>query len=59
MSYTRVDDEAKAAAQRGRGALLAKVGIKNAYRMVPLHPEDRPLLAMIWEKALYQTVQVS
>ena len=50
MSYIRVDDAAKAAAQRGRGA---KVDIKNTYRMVPVHPEDRPLLGMIWEETLY------
>ena len=53
LSYIRVNDAAKAAAQRGRGAMLAKVDIKNAYRMVLVHPEDRPLLGMIWEGALY------
>lgn len=33
--------------------MLAKVDIKNAYRMVPVHPEDRSLLGMIWDGALY------
>ena len=27
--------------QKGRGALLAKVDIQSAYRMLPIHPEDR------------------
>ena len=28
-------------AMLGRGSLLAKMDIKQAYRMVPLHPDDR------------------
>ena len=53
LSYIKVDDVAKAPVTLGQGALLAKVDIKNAYRMVPVHPEDRPLLGMIWDEALY------
>ena len=41
------------AAQRvlslGKGTLLAKVNLKSAYRMVPVHPEDRHLLGMEWQ----------
>ena len=29
-----------------RGALMAKVDIKQAYHMVPVHPDDHCLLAM-------------
>ena len=32
---------------------MAKVDIKNAYRIIPVHPEDRALLGMQWEGALY------
>lgn len=53
LSYISVDDAAKAAARLGQGALLAKVDIKSAYRMVLVHPEDRLLLGMIWDDALY------
>ena len=31
----------------------AKVHIKIAYRVVPVHPDDRRLLRMQWEGALY------
>ena len=37
----------------GEGAILAKIDIKSAYCMIPIHPEDRPLLGMTWEGALY------
>ena len=34
---------------RGRsGALLAKLDVQSAYRNVPVHPEDQPLLGMEW-----------
>lgn len=37
----------------GRGAFLAKVDIKQAYRMVQVHPDDHPLLGMVWEGELF------
>ena len=53
LSYISVDDAAKAIMRVGRGALLAKVDIKNAYRIVEVHPEDRLLLGMQFEGLLY------
>lgn len=47
LSYVSVDDAARAVARLGRGALLVEVDIINAYRLVPVHPEDRMLLGMI------------
>ena len=38
---------ARAAHRLGPGALLAKAGIKAAYRLVPVHPVDC-LLGMQW-----------
>ena len=32
----------------GRGALLSKVDIESAYRLILVHPEDRPLQAISW-----------
>ena len=41
LSYTSVDDTAAEVLQLGKGALLAKLDIQHAYRIVPLHPDDR------------------
>ena len=41
---------------RGRGSQLAKVDIRSAYRNVPVHPEDRWLLGMVWRDALFVDV---
>ena len=39
----------QAAQALGQGALLVKVDVKEAYRLVPVHPDDRKLLAVEWK----------
>ncbi len=53
LSYISVDTAAKIVAQKGRGTLLAKVDIRNAYRNLPIHPDDRWLLGMRWEGSVF------
>ena len=44
---------AMASLELGKGAFLAKADIQSAYRLVPVHPEDRIWLGMQWKGALY------
>lgn len=53
LSYVSIDNAAEAIVSKGRGAYLAKIDIQSAYRIVPVHPDDRPLLGMSWEGSLY------
>ena len=53
LSYSRVDDAIDFIMQEGRGTLLAKVDIRDAYRLIPIHPHDRHLLGMSWDNQLY------
>ena len=53
LSYVSIDDAARVVVRVGRGALLAKIDIKSAYRIVGVHPEDRWLLGMLWDGGLY------
>ena len=53
LSYINVDMVGNVVVALGKESLLAKVDIKSAYRIVPVHPEDRPLLGMEWKGALY------
>ena len=46
LSYTSIDAIAEKVLSLGRGAMLAKMDIKQAYRIIPIHPEDRWLLGM-------------
>ena len=53
LSYVSIEDAARAIVESGPGSKLAKIDIKNAYRIVPGHPEDRLLLGMVWDEGLY------
>jgi len=53
LSYISVDDIAADVISLGRGALIAKTDVKHAYRQIPVHPEDRPLLGMRWKGQFY------
>ena len=53
LSYVSIDDVIRCILQVGRGAKLAKIDIKQAYRNVPVHPEDRHLLGMAWNDEIY------
>ena len=48
-----VDDITAQILTVGRGTLMAKIDIKNAYRNIPVHPSDRHLLGMEWQNQLY------
>ena len=49
LSYVSVDDVASSTAGLRRGALLAKIDIESAYRLVPVHPDNRYLLGIQWK----------
>ena len=53
IRYATVDNAVEEILRMGRNTLLAKIDIEHAYRNVPIHPEDRRLLGMSWEGALY------
>ena len=44
-----VDTIAQRVASLGRGSLLAKIDIESAYRLIPVHPENRCLLGVRWQ----------
>ena len=51
--YASVADAARRVVECGQGALLAKLDLKSAYRMVPVHPDDSPLLGITWKGSTY------
>ena len=53
LSYASIDNAAQHILRRGRSTLVAKVDLESAYRMVPVHPDDRHLLGMEWDGQLY------
>ena len=53
LSYISIDDVSIVIASLGRGTLFANIDIKSSYRIVPVHPHDRPLLGMHCKGQLY------
>ena len=53
LRYTTIDDAVALVQQAGRGALMAKVDLQSAFRMVPVRKEDWELLGMQWDDHFY------
>lgn len=53
LSYTSVDNIADRVMCKGKGALLAKFNLKEVYRQVAIHPDDRWMLGMEWRGHLF------
>ena len=53
LSYSSVDQAVSLCRAHGQGALMAKLDLKSAYRMIPVHPLDQPLLGIEWQGTVY------
>ena len=49
LKYAKVDDAVSLLLELGPGALIAKLDLKSAYRMVPVHHADQQLLGISWQ----------
>ena len=53
LIYVTIDDAILNILQSGRHTILAKIDIKSAFRLLPVHPTDRYLLGMTWKDWIY------
>ena len=53
LRYATLDDALQLVSRLGRDSQLVKIDLKDAYRMIPIHPADHYLLAITWEGATY------
>ena len=53
LSYAKVDEAVDIILHLGPGAELVKIDLKNAYRIVPIHPDDHHLLGIDWKGDTY------
>ena len=51
--YTLITKAATQLLTMGKGAKLAKMDIKQAYRNIPTAPEDRHLLGIQWKDLVF------
>ena len=52
ISYVTIDDAIQKIVKLGPNTLLAKIDVKSAFRLMPVHPADRHWLAMEWDGKL-------
>ena len=53
LSYCTIDDAYKILNQLGPGALMSKIDLKNAFRLIPVRPEDWNLLGICWRNKFF------
>ena len=53
VTYASVDDAVRLITILGRGTLILKIDLKNAYRIVLVHPDNRHLLGIHWQGETY------
>ena len=58
MAYSSVTDAARLILQLGVGTEMAKMDIASAFRLIPVHPDDRHLLGMKWKEQVYIDMQL-
>ena len=49
LSYASIDHLSSIILHEHQGCFLVKADIKEAYRMLPIHPENQPLLGVCWK----------
>ena len=53
LSYVSLDDAVGLIQSLGPCTQLVKMDLKDAYRLIPVHPDDQHLLAISWENNVY------
>ena len=53
VQYATVADAIRLIKRAGPGCFLAKTDIKSAFRIIPIHPSDYPLLGIKWRGLYY------
>ena len=51
--YVKVEDATREVVKQGYSAWMAKIDVQHAYRIIPIHPQDRWLLGMVWQDKLF------
>ena len=53
LSYLKLDQVARTILKLEQGTRLGKLDVQSAYRVIPIHPEDRLLLGVKWKGSVY------
>ena len=59
MQYTHFDRATELVRRAGKNALMSKVDVMNAFRLLPVRPEDWKLLGYYWNNLYFVDVRLS
>jgi hypothetical protein len=58
VEFTNVDEVVECVLRCGKGALISKFDIKDAFKIVPVHPSDLPLLGIKWRSLYFASTRL-
>ena len=58
VAYSSVEDATMLMQALGPGTMLAKINIRNACHIIPIHPLERPFLGMLWHNQVFIDCQL-
>ena len=58
LQYLKIDDAIRIIQHLGEGALLTKVDVQDAFRILPVNPQQWPLLSIKWGGLYYMYVRL-
>ena len=53
VHYASISDAIAMIKSIGRGSYMSKIDIKSAFRIIPIHPDDYPLLSLKWNNSYF------
>lgn len=53
LNYDKLDDAIFTIMSLGRGCFLSKIDVEHAFKLIPIHPDDIPLLGFKWKGKYY------
>lgn len=53
LKYVKVDDAIQSIKKHGKGAILCKTDISNAFKLIPIKPEQMPFYMIRWRNLYY------
>ena len=53
VHYATIGDAISSILKHGQGCFMAKSDIRSAFRLIPIHPRDYPLLGFMWSGEFY------
>lgn len=59
LTYVKIDDAISHIKDQGRGAILCKTDICNAFKLLPIRPDQMPFFMIQWRKSYYVSTRLA